>query len=453
MRYHFSGIAGQGMNPLAQLMRAWGHEVQGSDRSFDQGRNLDLAGRLQAQGIRLLPQDGAAVVPGLERFVYSAAVEQDTPEVAAARTLGIERLARPALLAEVINGVGTGVAVSGTSGKSTVTGMIAWVLRQTGTPASILGGAALSGEGIAGCFAVGPKDGIAVAEACESDGTLVGYRPAIGVVHNITRDHGELADLRQQFTVFAGQSAVLLVNSRCRESLSLVAGHPRARTYGIVGRADYPLEIITVGPSTSSGILGLPQGDVTITLRHPGAHNLENAAAAAAVCIELGLAPLAVAQALATFPGVARRFDVVGVTDTGIRVVDDYAHNGDKIRAAVQAAQAGADKVIAVFQPHGFGPARFLRPELKELLPSLLRPQDRWAYTDIFYAGGTVAQDIHARDLAGDVTETVPGSAYVPRTELLAWCAEQAFTGDTVLLMGARDPDLPKLARGIFDLL
>ncbi len=453
MRYHFSGVAGQGMNPLAQLMKAWGHDVQGSDRSFDQGRSLDLAGRLTAQGITLLPQDGTAVRAGLERFVYSAAVEQDTPEVRAARDLGLERLARPALLAEVINGVGTGVAISGTSGKSTVTGMIAWVLRQTGTPASILGGAALAGEGIAGCFAVGPQDGIAVAEACESDGTLVGYRPAIGVVHNITRDHGELADLRSQFTTFAGQSRLLLVNSRCREATSLAAGHPRARTYGIVGRADYPLEIVSVGPDTSSGVLGLPQGDLTIHLRHPGAHNLENAAAAAAVCIELGLAPRAVADALATFPGVARRFDVVGTTDTGIRVVDDYAHNGDKIRAAVQAAQAGADRVIAIFQPHGFGPARFLRPELRELLPSLLRPQDRWAYTDIFYAGGTVAQDIHARDLAADLADTVPGVAYVPRGDLLAWSAEHAFTGDTVLLMGARDPDLPKLARGIFDLL
>ena len=449
MRYHFSGIAGQGMNPLAQLMRAWGHDVQGSDRSFDQGKSPDLAARLQAQGIRLLPQDGTAVQAGLERFVYSAAVEQDTPEVAAAKALGIERLARPGLLAEVINQAGTGVAVAGTSGKSTVTGMIAWILRQTQTPASILGGAALAGEGVAGCFAVGPRDGIVVAEACESDGTLVGYRPAIGVIHNITRDHGELEGLRQQFATFAGQSRTILVNSRCAESLALTADHPRRLTYGTGANAAYPLEIISVGPSTSQGVLGLPQGDLNLVLNHPGAHNLENAAAAAVVALELGLAPRAIAAALATFPGVARRFEVIGTTDTGIRVVDDYAHNADKIRAVVQAAQAGAERVIAVFRPHGFGPARYLRPDLQALLPTLLRPQDRWAYTDIFYAGGSVAMDIHSRDLAADV----PGLAYVPYGDVLTWLAETAYTGDTVLIMGARDPDLPRLARAAYGLL
>ncbi len=449
MQYHFSGIAGAGMNPLAQLMRAWGHAVQGSDRGFDQGRNAELAARLRDQGITILPQDGSAVTAAIDRFVYSAAVEQDTPEVRAAVHLGLERLARPALLAEVINRAATGIAVSGTSGKSTVTGMIAWILRATGTPASILGGAALAGEGVAGCFAVGPADGLACAEACESDGTLIGYRPAIGLIHNITRDHGELAEIRRQFAVFAGQSRLLLVNARCPEARALAAGHPHARSYGFGAAADYPLEAITVGPDTADGVLGLPQGDLALHLDHPGAHNLENAAAAAAVCIELGLAPAAVAAALATFPGVARRFEVVGVTDGGIRVVDDYAHNGDKIRAAVTAAQAGGGRVLAVFQPHGFGPARFLRPELKSLLPTLLRPHDRWCYTNIYYAGGTVAQDIHSRDLAQDAGVDHADD----RQELLTWVTAHAAPGDTVLLMGARDPDLPRLARAIHDVL
>jgi UDP-N-acetylmuramate--alanine ligase len=437
------------MNPLARLMAAWGHQVQGSDRSFDQGKNPDLAARLRDAGVRLLPQDGSAIQTGLQRFVYSAAVEQDTPEVRAAKTLGIELVPRPGLLAEVVNAAAPGIAVSGTSGKSTVTGMIAWILRQTQTPASILGGAALAGEGVAGCFAVGPRDGIVVAEACESDGTLIGYRPALGVIHNITRDHGELEGLRQQFATFAAQSRTVLVNSRCAESLALTADHPRRLTYGTGANAAYPLEIISVGPTTSQGVLGLPQGDLNLVLNHPGAHNLENAAAAAVVALELGLAPRAIAAALATFPGVARRFEVIGTTDTGIRVVDDYAHNADKIRAVVQAAQAGAERVIAVFRPHGFGPARYLRPDLKALLPTLLRPQDRWAYTDIFYAGGSVAMDIHSRDLAADV----PGLAYVPYGDVLTWLAETAYTGDTVLIMGARDPDLPRLARAAYGLL
>ena len=115
----------------------------------------------------------------------------------------------------------------------------------------------------------------------------------------------------------------------------------------------------------------------------------------------------------------------------------------------VEAAQAGADRVLAIFQPHGFGPARFLRPELKALLPQLLRPQDRWCYTNIFYAGGSVAQDIHSRDLAADA-----GVHHADdRQALLVWLTENAIPGDTVLLMGARDPDLPALARAIHDVL
>nr|MBA3685443.1 UDP-N-acetylmuramate--alanine ligase [Planctomycetota bacterium] len=224
--YHFSGIAGAGMNPLAQLMRAWGHDVQGSDRALDQGKQPELAARLRGLGIALLPQDGQAVRPGLDRFVYSTAVEEDTPEMHAARALGIELVARPRLLAEVVNAGTPGIAIAGTSGKSTVTGMIAWILRQAGRPATILGGAALTGEGVSGCFAAGPTAGTVVAEACESDGTLVGYRPAIGVIHNITRDHGEVSAVRAQFAAFAANSARVLYNADCGEAAALAATLP-----------------------------------------------------------------------------------------------------------------------------------------------------------------------------------------------------------------------------------
>ena len=450
--YHFSGIAGAGMNPLAQLMQAWGHRVQGSDRSLDQGKQPELAERLRAQGITLLPQDGAAIRAGLERFVFSTAVEQDTPEVRAARDLKLELVPRPALLAEVVNGGAPGVAIAGTSGKSTITGMVAWILRQAGTPATVLGGAALSGEGVAGCFVAGPSGEPVVAEACESDGTLIGYRPGIGVIHNVSRDHGELDDLRRQFATFASNSALTLVNAACAESMALPAR--RRITYGEGAHADAPLEVIAVGPTRALGVLLLPTGgELDIDLPQPGRHNLENAAAAALVARELGVSPAAIAAALRTFPGVARRFTVVGTTDTGIRVVDDYAHNGEKIRAAITAAQSGCDRLIAIFQPHGYGPARFLRPELREILPTVLRAQDRFCYAEIFYSGGTVAKDISSRDLAADLPPGLRCGYAANHQQVLAWAAEEAHAGDTVLLMGARDPDLPKLAHALFGLL
>ncbi len=448
MLMHFSGIAGQGMNPLAQLMRAWGHQVQGSDRSFDQGHNGDIRARLEAAGITILPQDGGAVRAGVGRFIYSAAVEPDTPEARAARALGIVCSARPGLLAEVVDAGGPGVAVSGTSGKSTVVGMLAWILRQLGRPATVLGGAALAGEGTAGCFAAAAQGGPVVAEACESDGTLVGYHPAIGVVHNITRDHGEVHEVRAQFATFARQSCVLLVNAACAEALAVTAGLPRT-LYGCGAAADLPLEVIAAGPHRAHGVVVIAGREYTLEVQQPGAHNLENACAALAAALAMDCDAGEVIEALRSFPGVSRRFEVVARTDEGLRVVDDYAHNGAKIAAAVAAAQAGAERVLCVFQPHGFGPARQLRPELRELLPSLLRRQDRWLYLPIYYAGGSVTQDISSVDLARDAGV----DAVEQRTDALAWLAERAAPGDTVLIMGARDPGLGSFARALAEAL
>jgi UDP-N-acetylmuramate--alanine ligase len=446
VHYHFSGIAGAGMNPLARLMRVRGHQVQGSDRSFDQGKNADVAARLTALGIVVKPHDGSAVTSDVDRFIYSTAVEAETPEAQAARALGLERIPRPALLAEVVDAGQPGVAIAGTSGKSTITGMVGWLTRESGMAATVLGGAALAGEDASGCFLAGPVDGAVAAEACESDGTLTGYHAAIGLIHNISRDHGEVDALRPQFETFAKQSARLLVNCASSEAARLgrMVG---ARTYGAGPDADTPLEIASTGPQRVRGTLHLPTGPLVLDVPQPGRHNLENAAAAALIALELGIEPATVEALMARFPGVARRFEVIGVTPDGIRVVDDYAHNGEKLRAAITAAQAGAARVLAVFQPHGFGPARFLRPELRELMPRLLRRQDRLCYAEIFYAGGTVARDVSSRMLADDLPAALACAHAPSHRAVLDWVRQEARPGDTVLIMGARDPELPALAR------
>jgi len=187
LNYHFSGVAGSGMNPLARLMRARGHRVQGSDRALDQGLMLETAALLRGEGIALVPHDGAAIGAGLDRFVYSTAVEAETPEWRAARALAIPMLPRPAFLAELVNAGRPGVAISGTCGKSTVTGLVAWLVETGGRSATVIGGAPRIGEGIAGGLSAGLEDGPTIAETCESDGTLTGYRPDLGVIHNISR--------------------------------------------------------------------------------------------------------------------------------------------------------------------------------------------------------------------------------------------------------------------------
>ena len=451
-RYHFSGIAGAGMNPLAQLMRSRGHDVQGSDRSFDQGKNADIAARLRALGIAILTHDGSAVRAGIDRVVFSTAVEADTPEMRATRALDIELVARPALLAEVVAAGRPGVAIAGTSGKSTVAGMVAWILRTAGVPATILGGAALAGEGTAGCFAAGPADAPVVAEACESDGTLVGYRPRLGIVHNVSRDHTEMDALLEQFGAFARQCGTLLASATC-PAASRLARAVGGRTYGRAPGADASIEVVSSGPHRACGVLWTPHGRLALDVPQPGLHNLDNATAAALVVLELGAAPAAIERALRVFPGVSRRFEVIGTTAGGVRVVDDYAHNGAKIRAAVTTAQAGCARLVAVFQPHGFGPARFLRAELAALLPALLRPDDRFCYAPVFYAGGTVARDISSRTLADDLPAHLGCAAAEDHAGVREWVVGTARPGDTVLVMGARDPELPRLARAVFEAL
>ena len=448
LRYHFSGIAGAGMGPLACLMRARGHQVQGSDRAFDQGKKQDIAAQLRGAGIELAPQDGTAITAAINRLIYSAAVEADTPELRAGRALGLPCLPRPQLLAEVVNTAAPGVAISGTSGKSTIVGMLGWLLREGGVKATVLGGAAFVGEGAGGCFVAGPAGGPAVAEACESDGTLVGYHPAVGVIHNVSRDHDELSALRPQFTAFARNCGRLLVGADCPEAAAL-GRRFKAATYGVTQDADARLRVTSVGPRRARGVLRHGGRDLTLDIPQPGLHNLENATAAALVALEIGMDADTVVGLLARFPGVARRFELVGTTARDIHVVDDYAHNGEKIRAAISTAQAGSARVVAVFQPHGFGPARFLRGELREMIPTLLRPQDRFCYAEIFYAGGTVARDISSRMLADDLPAALNCGYARDHEAARQWVVSKAEPGDTVLIMGARDPDLPRLARAV----
>jgi len=284
------------------------------------------------------------------------------------------------------------------------------------------------------------------AEACESDGTLTGYHAALGLIHNISRDHGEVEALLPQFETFAKRCGRLLVNAASPEAAEVGRG-VGARTYGVDPGADARLEVTSVGPHRASGVLHVPGGSLGLEVPQPGRHNLENAAAAALIALELGFAPATVAALLARFPGVARRFEVIAVTAGGIRVVDDYAHNGEKLRAAITTAQSGAARVLAVFQPHGFGPARFLRPELREMMPRLLRPQDRLCYAEIFYAGGTVARDVSSRMLAEDLPAAMHCGYAPDHRAVVDWLRAQARSEDTVLIMGARDPELPALAR------
>ncbi|MBI3130615.1 MAG: L,D-transpeptidase family protein [Acidobacteria bacterium] len=438
-RLHFAGVAGSGMSALAQFCALKGSPVSGSDRSFDRGERPEARALLEACGIRILPQDGSAVAGDCAAVVCSTAVEDTVPDVLAARAAGVPVLHRSELLAHLVAAHRT-VAVSGTSGKSTTTAMVFELLRGAGRDPSVITGGdlrLLQSEGSWGNAHVGASD-LLVIEADESDGSLVRYEPAVGVVLNLQRDHKELDVVEGFYRTFLAQ---------CREGSVLgeaenLAAYREGRTVtGFGPAATLRAEHLRLEPGRSHFTVG----GVAFELPLPGRHNVEDALAALGACRLLGVPLADLVAPLAAFQGVGRRFQTVGEA-RGVRVVDDYAHNPAKIEAALRAAQSQAGRVLAIFQPHGFGPLAFMREELVQVLKATLRPGDRLWFLPVFYSGGTVNRTVTSAEVVAELQADGVAAQAAERGDLPARIAAEARTGDLVLLMGARDPSLPALA-------
>lgn len=449
MRWHFAGIGGSGMSAIAFYLAGRGQEVSGSDRLFDRGGGTAIKAALEKAGARVFPQDGSGLAQGV-RLVVSTAVEEDVPEVKAARALGCEIVHRSEALAEIANSQRT-IAVSGTSGKSTVTAMVFRILREAELDPSVISGGVLrelSREGHWGNAWGGSGDWLVI-EADESDGSLVRYAPEIGLMLNLDRDHKELDELRELFRVFRERSRIFVTNGDRPECVEI--GGDRSRLFGIA-RHTHP----HVGDrrfdadSTSFSIGGEP-----CTIPFPGRHMLENALAAILSCTEAGVSLAVATRALSTFPGVGRRHELVGAA-RGVVVYDDFAHNPAKVEAAIAAAHlvAGEARVLAVFQPHGYGPLRFLIDDFADAFAKALRPGDRLWLSPVYDAGGTADRTISSADLARKLSERgIEAEAPESREAIPDLVAAMAKPGDVVYSMGARDPELPSFAQALLTAL
>lgn len=434
--YHFAGVAGSGMSALAQ-MHAWkGGQAGGSDRAFDQGGSGGIRAALEAAGVRIHPQDGTGISPGCDALVVSTAVEESVPDVRAARGAGVPILHRSELLESFAAGMRT-LAVTGTSGKSTVTAMIFEILRHTGADPSLMTGGdliSLRDAGFLGNAWLGRGPWL-VMEADESDGTLVRYRPWGGVLLNLQRDHKEVAELEEIFARFRANVRGIFISG---DDPNLDAFSHGAIRYGFSADSDVRIDDLEIGPRGSRFTIR----GIRFELPCPGLHNVRNAAAAIAAAMSCGAPMTAMPQALASFRGVARRFQRIGSVG-GVEVVDDFAHNPDKITASLAAARPAARRILAVYQPHGFGPTRFLRDDLIDALCGGLTPSDRLYMPEIFYAGGTAVKDISSRDIVDAVARRgIPAHFAERREDLIDVVAHDAEDGDMVLVMGARDPSL-----------
>jgi UDP-N-acetylmuramate--alanine ligase len=452
--YFFCGIGGSGMLPLAAIVRARGAEVAGSDRALDQGRTGAKFDWLRRQGIALFPQDGSGLSGADQILVASAAVEETVPDVAAARRLGASRISRADLLASLFNEAGMGIGVGGTSGKSTVTGMIGWILHRAGCDPTVMNGAVMKNfaapdQPFASALAGNP--GIFVSEVDESDGSIALYRPKIAVLTNISLDHKEMDELRGLFRDFIAKARIAILNLDDEETrlLSEQDLPGRTITYGLADpTADFHAEEIEQEPLGIAFTLVERDGSarIRVKLGIPGRHNVSNALAALAAAYAAGVDLAEAAETLAGFKGLKRRFDVIG-TAGGVTVIDDFAHNPDKIAATLATLNAFPGRLLLLFQPHGYGPLRQMGRELIETFAKGMGDEDVLIMPDPVYFGGTTSREVGSGDIIAGLKAAGRNAEHIAdRAACGDRLAELARPGDRIVVMGARDDTLSEFA-------
>jgi UDP-N-acetylmuramate--alanine ligase len=454
----FSGIGGSGMLPLASIVRAGGARVSGSDRSLDAGRTPHKFDYLRSLGIQLFPQDGTGLQPGMT-LVTSAAVEATVPDVVRAKELGLTHLTRPEFLARLLNSAQRSVAVGGTSGKSTVTGMIGWILHACHRQPTVMNGAVMKNfvtpsAPFASALVGDPE--LFVSEVDESDGSIALYRPEVAVLTNISLDHKEMAELRQLFAHFLNASRKTVVNLDDPETRALSETVPRDKLIGYgfdAPSADFMGKDLQLEPEGVRFALEAEGTRYEVQLGVPGRHNASNALAAITAARALGVRVEDAVNAIARFEGLRRRLEIVGEAG-GITVIDDFAHNPDKIAATLSTLRAQPGRLLIMFQPHGYGPLAKMGEPLAESLADGMAPDDRLYLPDPVYQGGTIDKARGSDWLAQEVGSRSRNAQHIAeRSEIGDALIAEARSGDRILIMGARDDTLIDFARGLVEQL
>jgi UDP-N-acetylmuramate--alanine ligase len=445
--YYFCGIGGSGMFPLAMIVAARGHDVAGSDRGHDQGRSAEKFQWMQDRGITLHPQDGSGVREG-QILVASAAVEDSVPDVAAAKRLGLPRVTRAELNAQLFNAAQHKVGIGGTSGKSTVTGMIGWILERLGRRPTVMNGAVMrnfSGPDNPYASALAGDIASYVSEVDESDGSIALYQPKVAVVTNISLDHKSLEELHALFGDFATKAETAVINADDAESAPLLAG-ANVVAFGFADTAMMRGSNFTPLAGGSAFTATYQGQSADLRLAMPGRHNAANALAAMAAVAALGVDLKDAAAALAEFKGLARRYEVLGEAN-GVTIIDDFGHNPDKVAATLSAAKDVAGRLLLFFQPHGYGPLRQMGKELAASFANGMDAGDILTICDPVYFGGTVDRSIGSDTLVDDIRALGADARHIPaRADCGAAILHEAQPGDRIIILGARDDSLTEFA-------
>ncbi len=439
-RIHFVGIGGIGMCGLAELLRAQGYRVTGSDLA--EGATV---ARLRTLGIPVAIGHDSRHVGDADVVVVSTAVRAGNPELSEAALRGIPVIPRAEMLAEVMR-LKDGIAIAGTHGKTTTTSLVAHVLQAAGLDPTIVVGGRVIGAGTEG-ERTGARLGggpFLVAEADESDGSFLHLSPVIAVVTNVEAEHldhhGSLEALEDAFAAFLARlpfwgAAVLCLDDPGVQRLLARVGRRRI-TYGLVAQADWVAsEVTTDGPGMAFAVRKHERALGRVTLPLAGRHNVANALAALAVAGELEVPFATAAEALASFRGVERRFETKGVV-AGIRVVDDYGHHPTELRATLAAARGVHNgRIVVVFQPHRYSRTR----DLFDAFSTAFHDADLLVLTEIYGAGEPKLPGVEAALLAEAIRARGHRDVrFVPDLErVVPELLPELASGDLVLTLGA----------------
>ncbi|MFT5124637.1 MAG: UDP-N-acetylmuramate--alanine ligase [Kiritimatiellia bacterium] len=431
--YHLVGIAGTGMNPLAQMLHLQGCRVSGSDRYLDSGERLPILDQLERMGITLAPQDGSALTAETAGIIVSTAIEADNPELARAKALNIPILHRAEMLARLVEGKQV-IAIAGTSGKTTTTGMTGYLLEQAGLDPNVVNGGVIVNWASRDCIGnvrKGDSD-LWVIETDESDRSLLNFHPDSAVITSMTADHFPLGETIELFRQFSAQvHAEIVCGPNVREHLATA-------TKALLLDAT-----ATYAPYPFGYHFHYAGSDFRVHL--PGQHNALDAHLAIMLCELQGVDPASLVEALTRFKGIERRLQKVG--DGAVKVYDEYAHNPEKIEAAWTAVAGSARHIIGCWKPHGYGPLAAMAEDLAHMWHRSCRPNDRLYILPVYYAGGTTSRAMESETFVEQLQARGIPAFYAPDYDHFEREAKaHTSDGDAVLIMGARDPELPACA-------
>jgi UDP-N-acetylmuramate--alanine ligase len=452
LKIFFSGIGGSGISAIAGFMADNGHLIFGSDRAFDNNPNHPLYGLLTAKGITIVPQDGYGVDESFDFAVFSTAIEHNQPELLRAKIIRLPVKTRPEYLAEIVLNFKT-IAVAGTSGKSTTSGMLAFLMERLGLKPNFIGGGRVkqfktnsnSGNSITG------NSDLLVIEACESDGTIVNYRPAHSIILNLDFDHHTIDETAKMFEKFINNTMGKVIvnadddNLRSAFDVGTVDRSQKSEekiiTFSIDGPSHYKAENIIYKPFSADFSLSSAKFSLSI----PGKYNLYNALSCIAMLSEMGIPLNDIADVLPEFNGIERRFDI-HLNNGKNLVIDDYAHNPHKISSLMQTMKNIKEKICYIFQPHGFAPTLMMKNEYIEAFIENLRNSDHLILLPIFYAGGTINKDISSHDLAKEIISKGKSVEVVNNRKTIL---DKLSEWDNYVILGARDETLSDFAKDI----